>query len=109
MGKSCLLNRVRGEGFEEDQEATIEAEDRDLRVKLDEEFVKLSICDTAGQKNSELVTSDCFNGANVVFLCFDLTREATLNSLPGLLSTAKERASKEAVVYLIGCKADKAD
>ena len=35
VGKSCLLNRVMGEDFKEDQEATIEARDRDLRVELE--------------------------------------------------------------------------
>ena len=47
-----------------------------------------------------------YKGANVVFLCFDLTREDTFNNLQTWLNDIREHADAEILVYLIGSKLD---
>ena len=109
VGKSCLLNRVMDEEFKVEHQVTIGVEFGHFIIKLDEKTVKLQIWDTAGQESFRSVTRIFYKGANVVFLCFDLTREDTFNSLANWLSDIRQHASAEILVYLIGSKADLVD
>ena len=45
-----------------------------------------------------------YKGANVVFLCFDLTREDTFNNLQKWLNDVRSHAAADVLVYLIGSK-----
>ena len=56
---------------------TIGVEFGAFMIKVDDRTVKLQIWDTAGQESFRSVTRIFYKGANVVFLCFDLTREDT--------------------------------
>ena len=69
-------------------------------------MVKLQIWDTAGQESFRSVTRVFYKGSNVVFLCFDLTREDTFNNLGTWLGDIRTHAEADVLVYLIGSKAD---
>ena len=77
VGKSCLLSRVMDEEFKVEHQVTIGVEFGAFMIKVDDRTVKLQIWDTAGQESFRSVTRIFYKGANVVFLCFDLTREDT--------------------------------
>ena len=85
---------------------TIGVEFGSFQIKLDDKICKLQIWDTAGQESFRSVTRIFYKGANIVFLCFDLTREDTFNSLQTWLHDIRANASAETVVYLLGSKQD---
>ena len=94
------------EEFKVEHQVTIGVEFGAFIIKLDEKILKLQIWDTAGQESFRSVTRIFYKGANVVFLCFDLTREDTFNNLRKWLSDVRQHASEDIVVYLIGSKQD---
>ena len=75
-------------------------------IKMDDKILKLQIWDTAGQESFRSVTRIFYKGANVVFLCFDLTREDTFNNLRKWLTDVRSHADEDILVYLIGSKQD---
>ena len=50
-----------------------------------------------------------YKGANLVFLCYDITREDTFRNLKTWLSDIRQHASEDVLIYLIGSKSDLVD
>ena len=92
------------EEFKVEHQVTIGVEFGAFIIKLDEKILKLQIWDTAGQESFRSVTRIFYKGANVVFLCFDLTREDTVNNLRKWLTDVRQHAAEDILVYLIGSK-----
>ena len=92
------------EEFKVEHQVTIGVEFGAFIIKLDEKILKLQIWDTAGQESFRSVTRIFYKGANVVFLCFDLTREDTFNNLRKWLTDVRQHAAEDILVYLIGSK-----
>ena len=86
VGKSCLLLRYAENSFNENFFNTIGVDFKLKTVKHENDVIKLQIWDTAGQESFRSVTRIFYKGANVVFLCFDLTREDTFNNLQNWLN-----------------------
>ena len=95
--------------FKVEHQVTIGVEFGSFAIKMDEKIIKLQIWDTAGQESFRSVTRIFYKGANVVFLCFDLTREDTFNNLQNWLNDIRMHADAEVLVYLIGSKLDLVD
>ena len=95
--------------FKVEHQVTIGVEFGSFAIKMDEKIIKLQIWDTAGQESFRSVTRIFYKGANVVFLCFDLTREDTFNNLQNWLNDIRQHADEEILVYLIGSKLDLVD
>ena len=94
------------EEFKVEHQVTIGVEFGSFVISMDEKVIKLQIWDTAGQESFRSVTRIFYKGAEVVFLCFDLTREDTFNNLHTWLSDIRAHAAAEILVYLIGSKVD---
>ena len=106
VGKSCLLARVMDNAFKLEHQVTIGVEFGAFAIKVDEKVIKLQIWDTAGQESFRSVTRIFYKGANLVFLCYDITREDTFRNLKTWLSDIRQHASEDVVIYLIGSKSD---
>ena len=100
------MSRVMDEEFKVEHQVTIGVEFGSFAIRMDDKIIKLQIWDTAGQESFRSVTRIFYKGAHVVFLCFDLTREDTFNSLHTWLQDIRAHAEAEILVYLIGSKVD---
>ena len=69
-------------------------------------MIKVQIWDTAGQESFKSVTRIFYRGANIVFLCYDLTRRETFEHLSTWLQEIQNAAAPDALVYLIGNRVD---
>ena len=93
VGKSCLLSRVMDNTFKEDHQVTIGVEFGTFIIKVENKIVKVQIWDTAGQESFRSVTRVFYRGANIVFLCYDITRRLTFDHLTTWLQEIKEAAA----------------
>jgi Ras-related protein Rab-14 len=75
-------------------------------LDIEGQKIKLQIWDTAGQERFRAVTRSYYRGTAGVLLVYDVTRQATFKHLESWLSEAQQFTSKNAVVLLIGNKAD---
>ena len=94
------------EEFKVEHQVTIGVEFGAFMIKVDDRTVKLQIWDTAGQESFRSVTRIFYKGANVVFLCFDLTREDTFQNVQTWLTDVRAHAEADVLIYLLGSKVD---
>ncbi|KAJ2401050.1 GTP-binding protein Rho1 [Coemansia sp. RSA 2559] len=106
-GKTCLLHVYReGEFPPDDQYIPTIFEEWVSEVHMDGRLVELALWDTAGQEDYDNVRYPCYNGANVVIICFSVDS-------PDSLENVQEKWIREVLEYagkvptlLVGLKED---
>ena len=72
----------------------------------EQQNIKLSIWDTAGQETYKSITRSYFRGASGALLVFDITRRNTFDSVTQWLNDLRQIAEEGIVVVLVGNKSD---
>lgn len=106
VGKSCILNRFIENKFKENMTHTIGVEFGSKMITVNNKIIKLQIWDTAGQERFRSVTRSYYRGAAGALLCYDLTSRDSFNSLKNWLTDARNLASPNIFVVLVGNKKD---
>lgn len=106
VGKSCLLLQFTDKRFQPMHDLTIGVEFGSRMISLDNKQIKLQIWDTAGQESFRSITRSYYRGAAGALLVYDITRRETFNHLTRWLEEARQNASGEMVIMLIGNKSD---
>ncbi|KAK2522307.1 ras-related protein Rab-18-B [Columba livia] len=110
VGKSSLLLRFTGGGFEPKLKPTIGIDFKVKKMVVDGHAVQLAIWDTAGQERFRTLTPSYYRGAQGVVLVYDVTRKETFTGLEGWLNELDTYIAKNNTVkMLVGNKTDKPD
>merc|ERR1712022_42430 len=75
-------------------------------INIDGKQIKLQIWDTAGQESFRSITRSYYRGAAGALLVYDITRRETFNHLTSWLDDARQHASPNMTIMLIGNKCD---
>ncbi|CAG0888235.1 unnamed protein product [Darwinula stevensoni] len=105
-GKSCLLHQFIENKFKQDSSHTIGVEFGSKIVNVGGKAVKLQIWDTAGQERFRAVTRSYYRGAAGALLVYDLSSRETYTELSNWLTDARQLASPDIVILLVGNKKD---
>ncbi|KAA0187312.1 Ras protein Rab 4A [Fasciolopsis buskii] len=108
-GKTCLLRRYVERIFVPNMQHTIGAEFGSKIVTLDGTAVKIQIWDTAGQERFRSMARSYYHDAVGALLVYDITNRESFNALSNWLNDARQLASPEIVVILVGNKKDLQD
>ena len=112
VGKTCLVRRLCFNTFDMNTKLTVGVDfythDIPIRVgrQSSDDFIRLSIWDFGGQENFKRLFPYYINGANGLFLCFDLAQFETLQRLDWWYEELFKHISIEIPRALIGCKFD---
>jgi len=106
VGKSCLLLQFTDKRFRTDHDLTIGVEFGARLINIDNKQVKLQIWDTAGQESFRSITRSYYRGASGALLVYDISRRETFSHLGRWLEEAKQNASANLCIMLIGNKSD---
>lgn len=106
VGKTCLLNRIVCDHFSDEYKATIGACFTPVMCKINNHYLTLAMWDMAGQEQFTAMNRHYFRGANIVFLCFDLTNPSSLESLKKWYNVVNDNVHDPIGLFLIGCKSD---
>lgn len=106
VGKSCLLLQFTDKRFQPVHDLTIGVEFGARMINIASKPVKLQIWDTAGQESFRSITRSYYRGAAGALLVYDITRRETFNHLASWLEDARQHASANMVIMLIGNKCD---
>eukprot|EP00948_MAST-09A_sp_MAST-9A-sp1_P000963 g963.t1 len=119
VGKTSILSRFQENGFKRVYEQTIGIDFFEKRVTLREgkEPISLRVFDIGGQSIGSKMLPKYVYGADVVFLCYDVTSIASFRDIPDWLAFVHKSGETSEVVtsskslgnkliYLIGNKAD---
>lgn len=106
VGKSCLLLQFTDKRFKADHDLTIGVDFGARLVTIDHKQIKLQIWDTAGQDSFRSITRSYYRGASGALLVYDVSRRDTFNHLSRWLEEARQNASPNMAIMLIGNKCD---
>ncbi|KAK6925375.1 Small GTPase [Dillenia turbinata] len=106
VGKSNLLSRFAKNEFRLDSKPTIGVEFAYRNIKVGDKMIKAQVWDTAGQERFRAITSSYYRGALGALLVYDITRQATFESLKKWLHELREFGSSDMVIVLVGNKVD---
>jgi small GTP-binding protein len=81
VGKTCILRNFLGEEFQEEHLLTMSAETERKDLIVDNQKVKISISDTAGQEVFRAITKMYYKGADIVIIVYDITNEDTFTAI----------------------------
>ena len=94
VGKSSLLSRFQGQGFQKAWISTIGVECKFFSVLAGGTHVNLELRDTAGQESFLAVTRQYYRGCAGAFLVYDVTRRETFDHLDRWLKELRENEDK---------------
>lgn len=107
VGKSCLALRIKNDEFNEFVAPTIGAANITVQIESPSgKKVEFNIWDTAGQEKYRSLTPMYFSGASVALLVFDLTRDASFQTLNDFDSLLSQKAPDDIIKVLVGNKND---
>jgi Ras-related protein Rab-2A len=106
VGKSCLLLQFTDNRFQRFHDATIGVEFGFRTIYINNNPIKLQIWDTAGQERFRSITRSYYRKAACALLVYDITRKETFNHLATWLEDARQHASLDMIIMLIGNKSD---
>ena len=109
VGKTCFLLKYTDKTFQEAHLATIGLDYRLKTMKLKNgKEIKLQIWDTAGQDRFRAITRNYYKGSHGILLLYDVTNVKSFENIKTWVSSIREEASKDVVVYIVGNKIDNA-
>lgn len=106
VGKSCLLLQFVDRRFSSVHDLTIGVDFGSRIIEIGGEKVKLQIWDTAGQESFRSIARSYYRDASGALLVFDVTRRETFGHLSRWLEEARQFASPNICITLVGNKAD---
>jgi small GTP-binding protein len=109
VGKTCLINRFRHNTFNSNEQNTIGASYETYSERRDNLRIELQIWDTAGQEKFKSLAPVYYRDAAAAIAVFDLTNHASFEGMSNWISNFREVAGQEAVVVVVGNKADLVD
>lgn len=109
VGKTAIVQRLVDNTFSTDGQSTVGVEFKSQTITTDEEKTKLNIWDTAGQERFRSVSKAYFRNAVGAILVFAINDHVSFTDLDGWLDDLHKLAAPNAVIILVGNKADLED
>ncbi|CAK5129073.1 unnamed protein product [Meloidogyne enterolobii] len=107
VGKSCILLRFAENAFRADHISTLGVDFKLKTIKLGRDKIRLELWDTAGMERYRTIYNSYYHSAHGVVCVFDITSEKSFENLENYwLTQVKEHAPQNAVLLLVGNKAD---
>jgi small GTP-binding protein len=107
VGKTCLVNSLKGLGFDENQIATIGVDDVIDEAKFDNKIYKFKIFDTAGQERYTSISTNTIQLADGFFLVFAVDNKNSFERITFWMQNIEEKVQiNHKVIIIIGNKID---
>ena len=108
VGKTCIVNSLKGIPFDEHQIATIGVDDVIDEAKFDGKTYKFKIFDTAGQERYKSISTNTIQIADGFLLVFSVCNRESFERISYWINTIEDKVNiKEKVIILIGNQIDK--
>ena len=79
VGKSCVINRLTKDNFDEQVQVTIGVEFGNYVIRMNERhLISLQIWDTAGQESYRNITRSFYKGSHAVIMVYSVTDAESL-------------------------------
>ena len=106
VGKSSIIKRFVFNEFERCTMTTMGMSNYSKVINLNEEMIKLNLFDTSGQERYQSIATTFYRGSHAALIVYDITNEESFQKVSYWIKQAKEYASEEICLLLIGNKLD---
>jgi Ras-related protein Rab-5C len=106
VGKTSFVQRLVESEFPENPEPTTSPTTATMSAGYDEFARTLEFGDIPGTEEALEMTSEAAHEAEVIFLMYSITSEASFKGIDSWLEKVREGAEPSAKIYLIGLKSD---
>ena len=107
VGKTCIVNSLKGMEFDENQIATIGVDDVIDEAVFDNQVYKCKIFDTAGQERYKSISSKTIQIADGFLIVFSVDNIKSFECLISWIQDIEEKVNRsEKIIILIGNKID---
>ena len=106
VGKSCIVEQLRGGAFTESHDATIGVTFTNQLLHFGSNEITLQIWDTAGQEIFRSITRSYFRDSNCALIVYDLTSVSSFQNVESWLSDVREYCPPTCSIVLVGNKDD---
>eukprot|EP00347_Sterkiella_histriomuscorum_P009625 403340491 len=107
VGKSCIIKRIGHNKFSEEHEVTIGAEFTTIACQLNRKsFMKMQFWDSCGQERFNSITRIFYRGSSCVLLVYEVNSMQSLRDLEQIWIDDIQSSLKDAILILVGNKAD---
>jgi small GTP-binding protein len=108
VGKTSLMIRYTENKFNDNCATTIGVDSKDKILNINSSKHIIKVIDTAGQERYQTITKSFFHLVEGIFIVFDLTDDASFNSLEKWIEIIKE-VKKEPNIIILANKSDLLD
>ena len=108
VGKTSLMIRYTENKFNDNCATTIGVDSKDKILNINSSKHIIKVIDTAGQERYQTITKSFFHLVEGIFIAFDLTDDASFNSLEKWIEIIKE-VKKEPNIIILANKSDLLD
>lgn len=112
-GKTSIKKSLLGKSFEDDEKITIGAEYTFTDFLLNDHYIKMRICDIAGQQSFESIRRNYMSNSHAAMVVFDLTDisslQIVLDWIRDYINTNRKSTISNLPVLLVGNKVDLKD
>ena len=100
VGKTSFLDRYCGRDFTQNL-ATIGVESRIKDINKNNEPIKLSIYDSAGQERFRKIVKNYYKGADGIILIYDVSNIESFNAIKIWIESIKENLDMEKIGFIV--------
>lgn len=105
-GKTAMVDQLLDGKFSDQPKTTVGVDFRPTRIAVSQHVCELELWDTAGQETYRSIAKTYFRNSVGCVLVFDLTSQASFDELQMWLSQFRLVGDPNAVIILVGNKAD---
>ena len=109
VGKSCLTTQAVRNNFEEFYTATVGFEFLTFNMRINNNVLKLQICDTCGQEVYKSLISNFYRNSSLALILYAINNSDTFKHAETWLHDLKSQANPNVRVFLVGNKSDLED
>lgn len=106
VGKTSLVERIQGHGFETKYHITIGANISVRDISVDDQEYKFQLWDLAGQQRFEIVRGLFYRGSHAAVLVYDQSRQESFNNLERWKRELFSSVGRKVPYLIIGNKDD---
>lgn len=91
VGKSSIIERLKNNSFNYNQQPTLTLEHHNLIIKIDTFILRMQIWDTAGQEKFDSITSTYYKSTDVAIFVYSIDNQESFNRIPGWIKELENK------------------
>ena len=109
VGKSCLTTQAVRNNFEEFYTATVGFEFLTFNMRINNNVLKLQICDTCGQEVYKSLITNFYRNSSLALILYAINNMDSFKHAETWLNELKAQANPNVKIFLVGNKSDLED